>query len=153
MAMHDVAIGNGVILRDIRAAIVLIDKGQNGEDELEPKITGFEMCRRDTYETGDYLEFDKHYLRWWAPKTSSDGTYNGSDVYAFGVLMYEISTGREPEDGDIIEMEGMKICDEYTKLMKRCLNGRHHNARPKMDEVVQELLSIEIALMGAEKEP
>ncbi|KAF9327531.1 hypothetical protein BG006_009179 [Podila minutissima] len=122
MAMHDVAVGNGVILRDIRVANILINKGQNGEDELEPKITGFEMCKRDTYETGDYREFDKQ-------------------------------TSDEPEDGDLIEMEGMKICDEYTKLMKRCLNGHHHNARPKIDEVVQELLSIEIALMGAEKKP
>ncbi|KAF9271133.1 hypothetical protein BGZ74_006461, partial [Mortierella antarctica] len=86
MAMHDVAVGNGVIFRDIRAANVLIDKGKNGEDELEPKITGFEMCKRDTYETGDYPEFDKHYLRWWAPETSLVGTYSGSDVYAFGVL-------------------------------------------------------------------
>ncbi|KAF9171077.1 hypothetical protein BGX21_010666 [Mortierella sp. AD011] len=159
MALHDVAVDKGkkgVILRDIRAANVLIDKSQNGEDELEPKITGFEMCKRNTSETGDYPEMDKCYRRWWAPETTVSGTYRKSDVYSFGVLMYEISTGREPTDedeGDFIEIEGMRICAEYTDLMKRCLNGRHHNARPTMDEVVQELLSIEIRLMGADREP
>ncbi|KAK3809640.1 MAG: kinase-like domain-containing protein [Linnemannia elongata] len=156
MALHDVDVDGGkkgVVLRDIRAANVLIDKGQNGKEELEPKITGFEMCKRDTYETGEYPKIDEHYRKWWAPETTVSGTHGGSDVYSFGVLMYEISTGREPADGDLVEMEGMRICAEYTNLMKRCLNGRHQNARPKMDEVAQELLSIENIIMGADREP
>ncbi|KAI9240518.1 MAG: hypothetical protein BYD32DRAFT_475242 [Podila humilis] len=71
-------------------------------------------------------------------------------------LMYEISTGREPtdeDDVDLVEIEDMRICAEHTDLMQRCLNGRHLSARPKRDEVVQELLSIEITLMGADREP
>ncbi|KAF8935286.1 hypothetical protein BGZ52_013179 [Haplosporangium bisporale] len=160
MALHEVVIDKrkrgGVILRDIRAANILLDKGQNGEDELEPKLTGFEMCKQNTYPTGDYPEMDVRgrYQRWWAPETSVGGTYSQSDVYSFGVLMYEISTGREPaDDGNLVEMENMRICAEYTNLMERCLNGRHHNARPTMDEVVQELLAIEIALLGEGREP
>ncbi|KAI8597954.1 kinase-like domain-containing protein [Dissophora ornata] len=154
MAMHDiVANKEGVIHRDIRAANILIDRSQDGDDELEPKITGFEMCKQGSYETGNYPVVEDSYLRWWSPERVNDnGTYSRSDVYAFGVLMYEISTGKEPEDGDLIEMEGMRICGEYTTLMKRCLNKRH-NARPQMDEVVQELLSIENKLMAVDREP
>ncbi|KAF9274958.1 hypothetical protein BGZ68_000217 [Mortierella alpina] len=156
MALHDVDVDGGkkgIILKDIRAANILIDQGKNGEEELEPKITGFEMCKRDPHETGDLPKIDEYYRRWWAPETTVSGNHSGSDVYSFGVLMYEISTGREPEDGDLVEIEGMRICAEYTDLMKRCLNGRHQSARPKMDEVAQELLSIESILMGVAREP
>ncbi|KAG0369410.1 kinase-like domain-containing protein [Gamsiella multidivaricata] len=152
MAMHDITAGREcVIHRDIRAANVLINKSQDGD--LEPKITGFEMCKQSTSRTGQYPEIEESYRRWWSPeRTSKYGTSTKSDVYSFGVLMYEISTGKEPGDGDLVKMEGMRICAEYTALMERCLDD-HYDARPKMDQVVQELLSIENILMVGVREP
>ncbi|KAF9573163.1 hypothetical protein EC968_008905 [Mortierella alpina] len=136
----------GVIHEDIRAANVLIDKSQNGEDNLEPKITGFEMCRRKGEMEEELPEIKSGYCKGWPPeKIANFGSSSSSDVYSFGALMYEISTGKEPANGDLIEMEGKRISAEYTKLMERCLS-RYFNVRPTMEEVEQELLSIEMSL-------
>lgn len=152
MGLHDVDVEvgkKGVVHRDIRAANILIDKGEG--EKLEPKITGFDMCKRDNTGTGDYPEIEEQYRKWWGPERIPSSTQPKSDVYSFGVLMYEISTGREPQDGDLVEMESEQISAEYTALMKRCLNGRHLSASPTMDEVAHELHSIENALIGVNR--
>ncbi|KAG0196902.1 mitogen-activated protein kinase kinase kinase 9 [Mortierella sp. GBA30] len=140
--MHDIAVGKrSVVHRDIRAANVLLSK------ELEPMLTGFELCKGDGYVTGYYPELEEIYKKWWAPERRSGfGSSPASDVYSFGVLMYEISTGREPESGaDLVALENNRLCAEYTTLMERCLHP-HYNARPKMDEVMDVLLTIESKL-------
>ncbi|KAG0352753.1 hypothetical protein BGZ54_002594 [Gamsiella multidivaricata] len=87
-------------------------------DKLEPMLTGFELCKEE----------------------------GQTDVCSFGVLMYEISTGKEPElSADLVGLEGNRICAEYTALMQKCLQ-RRNNARPKIDKVYEELLSIETGL-------
>ncbi|KAG0198794.1 hypothetical protein BGX28_007800 [Mortierella sp. GBA30] len=153
LAIHDVATGNEcVVHRDIRAANILIDQGPDANAELEPKITGFEMCKQSTSRTGKYPDIDERYRRWWSPERDISGTSIKSDVFAFGMLMYEISTGKEPEAGDLVEMEGMRICGQYTSLMERCLDT-HYDARPSMDQVAQGLLGIENILMAELREP
>lgn len=159
MGLHKVEVDGGksagLVLRDIRASNILLDRCPNAEDDLEPKLTGFEMCRQACERTGDYPEMDPlgRYSRWWAPEANS-GTNDKSDVYSFGVLMYEISTGSEPtDDGDLVELEDMGICTEYTDLMKRCLGRRHRDHRPTMEKVVEELLSIELMFLDEEREP
>ncbi|OAQ26830.1 kinase-like protein [Linnemannia elongata AG-77] len=157
MSIHDVAAGNDCIVhRDIRAANILIDQGSEVDAEMEPKITGFEMCKQSTSRTGNYPDIDKGYRRWWSPeRTDNYGTSTKSDVFAFGVLMYEISTGKEPEDGDpvkMVKMEGMRICSQYTTLMERCLDF-HYDARPSIFQVAKDLLAIENILMGDVREP
>ncbi|KAF9550486.1 hypothetical protein EC957_000160 [Mortierella hygrophila] len=154
MSIHDVAAGNECIVhRDIRAANILIDQGSDVDAEMEPKITGFEMCKQSTSRTGKYPDIDEGYRRWWSPeRTDKYGTSTKSDIFAFGVLMYEISTGKEPEDGDLVEMEGMRICPQYTALMERCLDS-HYDARPSILQVAKDLLSIENILMDEMREP
>ncbi|KAF9181408.1 hypothetical protein BGZ50_005523 [Haplosporangium sp. Z 11] len=144
MGLYDLADDEErVIHGDLRAANILIDKGQNGEDDLEPKITGFEMCKQSKIETGEYPHIEECYRKWWSPeRKNKNGASPSSEVYAFGMLMYEISTGEEPGDGDPVDIEDMRIHPAYTALMKRCLNERH-GARPSMGRVVEELDLIE----------
>ncbi|KAG9322838.1 hypothetical protein KVV02_008781 [Mortierella alpina] len=137
--MHDIATGRkSVVHRDIRAANVWLS------DDLEPMLTGFELCKGDGDQTGYQPDIDEAYKAWWSPeRLQGYGTSPQSDVYAFGVLMYEISTGREPTAGaDFAAEEDGRLCMEYTALMKRCLLPRF-NSRPKIDNVMEDLLAIE----------
>ncbi|KAG9319643.1 hypothetical protein KVV02_005566 [Mortierella alpina] len=142
--MHDIATSGGrkrVVHRDIRAANVMLS------EDLEPMLTGFEMCKGDGHVTGYFPDTDESYKKWWPPeRLSGFGSSPASDVYSFGVLMYEISTGNEPEPGvNLVEHENNRLCAEYTALIGRCMQT-HYNARPKMDEVMEELLTIESQL-------
>ncbi|KAG0206967.1 hypothetical protein BGX28_001716 [Mortierella sp. GBA30] len=152
MYMHDIGDeDNRVIHRDIRAANILLDDGPEG---LEPKITGFEMCKVGRI-TGKEPNIDDSYKKWWSPERIDEyGTNPCSDVYAFGVLMYEISTGEEPESSDPVEMvkvERKRICGEFSNLMERCLDSRF-GRRPTMQTILDELMDIEVRWDPA-KEP
>ncbi|KAF9290605.1 hypothetical protein BGZ68_006597 [Mortierella alpina] len=140
--MHDIAAGRKrVVHRDIRAANILLS------DKLEPMLTGFELCKGDGDQTGYQPDMDEAYKAWWSPeRLEGYGTSPESDVYAFGVLLYEISTGKEPTAGtDFAAEEDGRLCMEYTALMKRCLLPRF-NARPKIDRIMEDLLAIERVL-------
>ncbi|KAF9582142.1 hypothetical protein BGW38_000588 [Lunasporangiospora selenospora] len=145
----------GIVHRDIRAANILLDDGPDG---LEPKITGFESCKEDGSLTRDYpISVLEDITRWWSPERTISGTSIKSDVFAFGVLMYEISTGMEPErdlvakEGALVAAEKGQICIEYTDLMAKCLQA-HHDARPTMSKIVDELQEIE-RIFGAARRP
>ncbi|KAG0302741.1 hypothetical protein BGZ98_007275 [Dissophora globulifera] len=140
--MYDIeARDKRIIHRDIRAANVLLT------DKMTPMLTGFEVCKGDREVTAFHHTQEEGLRKWRSPETGFDfGTSPESDVYSFGILMYEISTGQEPEEGvDLADIERGRICEEYTALMRKCLQ-RHSNARPTIDKVVEELYSIESGL-------
>lgn len=39
-------------------------------------------------------------------------------------LIYEISTSKEPDSGDLAKMKDMRIWEEVNRLMEKCLNSR-----------------------------
>lgn len=39
-------------------------------------------------------------------------------------LMYEISTSKEPDSGDLAKMEDMRIWEEVNRLTEKCHNSR-----------------------------
>ncbi|KAF9358310.1 hypothetical protein BGX26_002054 [Mortierella sp. AD094] len=145
----------GVIHRDIRASNILLDDGPDG---LELKIVGFGSCKEDGSLSRNYpVAKLEDISQWWSPERTISGTSTKSDVYAFGVLMYEISTGKEPEralvetEGALVAAEGGRICVEYTDLMSKCLQS-HYDARPPMSKIVDELLIIENFFVSAVRE-
>ncbi|KAG0258387.1 hypothetical protein DFQ27_004656 [Actinomortierella ambigua] len=146
-----------IVHRDVRASNVVITKhGNEDSTVLIPKLTGFEVCRdiRYDYSLGSVL------MRtvWHAPeRVSWHGTSFKTDVFSFGVLMYEISMGKPPQmrgsnvthydvQGWVTEEYG-HISQGYSDLMRRCLEI-DYRSRPMMYEVLDELLKIAAKVPG-----
>lgn len=129
----------GIIHKDIRSHNIMIDYN------FEPKITGFEMSREVSTATYSFEDADAFVQKWWSPeKLAGKGSSKASDVYSFGILMYEISMFSLPPDNkqDILESKYGHISENYSKLMKKCLNYAPLS-RPNMIEIVLELFDQE----------
>ncbi|KAF9151782.1 hypothetical protein DFQ26_001135, partial [Actinomortierella ambigua] len=88
-----------IVHRDVRASNVVMSKKGDGDSAvIVPKLTAFEICRHIQYDysLGPVVKRSV----WHAPeRVSWHGTSFKTDVFSFGVLMYEISMGRPPEMG------------------------------------------------------
>ncbi|KAF9161878.1 hypothetical protein DFQ26_004067 [Actinomortierella ambigua] len=127
-----------IIHRDIRGRNVMIGTTESG---LEPKLGGFETSKDEA--ASSLVHGPTTY--WHAPEREKYGTSFLTDVYAFGILMYEISLQREPSSSDnavLVTQEYGSICLPYSSLMKRCL--AHTSIRPTMDAVAKELSTMSV---------
>ncbi|KAG0242081.1 hypothetical protein BGW41_004897 [Actinomortierella wolfii] len=127
-----------IIHRDIRGRNVMIGTTDSG---LEPKLGGFETSKDES--ASSLVHGPTTY--WHAPEREKYGTSFLTDVYAFGILMYEISVQREPATADtsvLITQEYGNICVPYSNLLRRCL--MHTSARPTMNRVASELASMSV---------
>ncbi|KAG0235284.1 hypothetical protein BGW42_005451 [Actinomortierella wolfii] len=145
-----------IVHRDVRGANVIISEATlpNGLVVQIPKLTGFEVCRHINY---DYsLGSVVKRTVWHAPeRVSWHGTSFKTDVFSFGVLMYEISMGKPPEMKgysvahsdvqDWISQEYDHISQDYSTLMAKCLEIDYPN-RPEMKSVVEELQNIAVKI-------
>ncbi len=89
----DYAHSRGVVHRDIKPSnIMLTQKG-------EPILTDFGLVRMDTEATHGDVFGSPHYI---APEQAinSAGAVPQSDLYALGVIIYQILTGKRPFEGD-----------------------------------------------------
>ncbi|KAG0263440.1 hypothetical protein DFQ27_001769 [Actinomortierella ambigua] len=140
-----------VVHRDVRASNVVMSKPDKGDSAVVvPKLTAFEVCRHIQY---DYsLGSVVKRTVWHAPeRVSWHGTSFKTDVFSFGVLMYEISMGHPPEMKgsdvkhadvqDWISQEYDHVSKGYSELMRRCLEIDYPQ-RPIMEEVIDELKKI-----------
>ncbi|KAG0234189.1 hypothetical protein BGW42_006827 [Actinomortierella wolfii] len=142
-----------IIHRDIRAANVFMVEEQEGK--YEPKLAGFEICRCDkVLSIGPTDPRDV----WAAPeRRKGHGTGPKTDVFSFGVLMYEIAMGLPPEwtepdtpFGDHFHRVEQNVAmwaakchpfapsSEYLDLMQQCLSA-NEEARPEMPQVLTTL--------------
>jgi predicted ATPase len=101
--------------------------------------------------------------RYMSPEqTRGDATTEASDVFACGVVLYELATGRHPFPAESKPMlwrairtadptppsrDGLRIPAELERLLLRMLE-KHPPARPKFDEVEAALASIASAPHG-----
>lgn len=131
-----------IIHKDIRSHNIMIDYN------FEPKITGFEMSREVSTATYAFMDADAFVQKWWAPeRLTGKGSSKASDVYSFGILMYEISMFKIPDDSqeNMLKNEYGNISKDYSNLISKCLT-RNPFDRPTMNEVVANLFDQETNL-------
>ena len=69
-------------------------------DNDKPKVSDFGMSRVDEGEDANETRTRVGPLKWMGPEQMLHQQYSKmSDVFAFGVLMYEIFAGKEPWEG------------------------------------------------------
>jgi serine/threonine-protein kinase len=116
----------GVIHRDLKPHNVIVD------DADQAKVTDFGIARAgasDMTETGSIMG-TAQYL---SPEQAQGLTVGaGSDLYAIGVVLYELLTGRVPFDGDAAVTIALKHVSEAP------VPPSHINPRipPELDQVV-----------------
>ncbi|KAF9971447.1 hypothetical protein BGZ73_005616 [Actinomortierella ambigua] len=141
----------GIIHRNIRAESVFMVEETPG---IEPKLSGFEICHREGVAfrvIGPVGVLDV----WDAPEKQSYGSSFETDVFAFGVLMYEITMQKPPAWVDeysgtmdrkfasnvnqwIAQAHAFNPSSKYTELMQRCLSVVSTD-RPKMAAIFDTL--------------
>ncbi|KAF9162847.1 hypothetical protein DFQ26_003195 [Actinomortierella ambigua] len=141
-----------VLHRDIRACNVLMTESTtpDGRTVTVPKLTGFEICRdrQGDHSRGEKIPKQPMY----APEIATGhGTSLKTDVFAFGVLMYEISVGKSPsmEKNRVTQQdvnnwnsqEHGNLSIPYSELLVSCISFDYER-RPTMKEVAEKLAAI-----------
>ncbi|MFI6071220.1 protein kinase [Actinoplanes sp. NPDC051343] len=137
----------GVVHRDLKPDNILL---QAEEGRLETRLTDFGVARilnTPSMTTPNAVVGTPHYM---SPEAfHSPSTSPATDVYALGVLLYEMVTGRPPYDSDSIpdlmrrHMEGKPdrpagIPEGYWEAIKACM-ALKPRLRPSAAELVADL--------------
>ena len=137
---------HGIIHRDLKPGNVFLDKS------LYPKLSGFNISKfvnNESFTKSYKLKGTPAYL---APEVYLNHEYSKlSDVYSYGLIVYEIITGEKPFDEHISPKEiKQMICDEkrrpkltesiskaYCDLIQRCWS-QNPEERPSFESILNE---------------
>ncbi len=102
---------NNIVHRDMAARNILLS------EIGEPKISDFGMSRLVTDDGGNTTKATVGPLKWMAPESIRNREYSKkSDMWSFGVTVWEIVTREEPYKGEDLMDLGLKIRDEGHSL-------------------------------------
>ncbi|PRP80703.1 CLL4A clavata1-like receptor S/T protein kinase protein [Planoprotostelium fungivorum] len=109
-----------IIHRDLAVRNILLTS------HLDAKVADFGMSRQQVDDV-QTTSTDIGPVRWMAPEAMRDRKYsNKTDVYSFGVLVWEIVTNKEPYE----DMDTMQVA----------INVMNHNLRPVIPDATDPLL-------------
>ncbi|KAK7290804.1 hypothetical protein RIF29_05514 [Crotalaria pallida] len=154
--LHDGAVPP-VIHRDIKSSNILLD------ESMRARVADFGLSREEMVDKHAAIRGTYGYLD---PEYISSGSFTKkSDVYSYGVLLFELIAGRNPQQGlmEYVELAAMNTegkvgweeivdsrlegkCDfqelnEVAALAYKCIN-RAPRKRPSMRDIVQVLTRI-----------
>jgi serine/threonine protein kinase len=140
----------GVLHRDLKSANVLID------DTWRAKLTDFGLSKIQSASIMTISERSRA-IQWMAPESLTRYCVytEQSDIYSYGVILWEIITGKRPYEG-VTEKEILDHIEQgrreeipqtiptvYAEIIRRCWS-KDPNERPSLTEIIREIVSHEV---------
>lgn len=161
--------GHGVIHRDLKPDnILLVDRAEEVDlvkvlDFGLAKVIEGELAEEDVTETGLCMGSPKHM----APEQiTGDVVSPHTDIYALGILMYEMLTAHSPFDrptryqtlvAQVHEeavpfhklVPELAISEEMERIVRRCLAKERERRFPSMNDLLQAIKAVERGSRGS----
>ncbi|RIB23640.1 kinase-like domain-containing protein [Gigaspora rosea] len=149
----------GYIHADLHSGNVLLDHRMSKSMQSYISDLGLSKMRNENVSDGIY-----GVMPYVAPEVLKGQKFTqASDIYSFGVIMSEISTGQRPFDGESFDLDLMvKICNGlqpvfasgtpecYIELAKQCMN-LDPQKRPNVSNIWVKLVKWNVSMKGSDE--
>ncbi len=141
--LHNIAKELALILANLHAAYV--EHGDVKPDNILVSQDGqLQVADPLGNGVGCTVLFSQHHggtPGYWAPEIRAGGSISqAGDVYSYGATLYELLTGRKPQDGQRLDpsSNGYMKAPKIREIIAACCQS-HPNARPSIGEVLRML--------------